>query len=66
MASYMDPNITQMDQQDPSMKTESTTSTVGLKYGHIRKNLTKNGEPQRHSWEGRRRRRKISKIRYQW
>ena len=35
-----------------------TTSTVGLENGHIRtkkkkkkKNLTKNGETQRHSWE---------------
>ena len=27
-----------------------TTSMVGLKNGHIRKNLTQNGEPQRHSW----------------
>ena len=28
----------------------ATTSMVGLKNGHIRKNLTKNGEPQRSSW----------------
>ena len=27
-----------------------TTSKVGLGNGHIRKNLTKNGEPQRSSW----------------
>ena len=27
-----------------------TTSMVGLKNGHIRKNLTQNGEPQRYSW----------------
>ena len=27
-----------------------TTSMVALKNGHIRKNLTKNGEPQRYSW----------------
>ena len=27
-----------------------TTSMVGLKNGHIRKNLTQNGEPQRPSW----------------
>ena len=27
-----------------------TTSVVGLKNGHIRKSLTQNGEPQRHSW----------------
>ena len=39
-----------------------TTSMVGLKTktkpqnGHISKNLTKNGEPQRYSWERRRRR----------
>ena len=33
-----------------------TTSMVGLKNGHIRKNLTQNGEPQRNSWERRRRR----------
>ena len=33
-----------------------TTSTVGLKNGHIGKNLTKNGGTQRCSWEHRRRR----------
>ena len=33
-----------------------TTSMVGLKNSHIRKNLTQNGEPQRYSWECRRRR----------
>ena len=27
-----------------------TTSVVGLRTGHIRKNLTKSGEPQRYSW----------------
>ena len=27
-----------------------TTSMVGFKNGHIRKNLTQNGEPQRYSW----------------
>ena len=27
-----------------------TTSMVGLGNGHIHKNLTKNGEPQRSSW----------------
>ena len=36
-----------------------TTAMVGLKKGHIRKNLTKNGEPQRYSWERRRRRRRM-------
>ena len=34
-----------------------TTFMVGLWNGHIRKNLTKNEEPQRYSWERRRRRR---------
>ena len=34
-----------------------TTSMVGLKNGHIRKNLTKSHEPQRYSWEDRGRRR---------
>ena len=33
-----------------------TASMVGLKNGHIRKNLTQNGEPQYYSWECRRRR----------
>ena len=32
-----------------------TTSAVGLKNSHIPKNLTKNGEPQKSSWECRRR-----------
>ena len=32
-----------------------TISMVGLTNGHIRKNLTQNGEPQRYSWEGKRR-----------
>ena len=32
-----------------------TTSIVGLKNGHIRTNLTQNGEPQIYSWERRRR-----------
>ena len=31
-----------------------TTSMVGLESGHIRKNLTENGAPQRYSWERRR------------
>ena len=35
-----------------------TTSMVGLKNGHIRKNLTKNREPQSYSWEHRRRKRR--------
>ena len=34
-----------------------TTCMVGLENGHIRKNPTQNGEPQRYSWERRRRRR---------
>ena len=38
------------------------TSMVGLKNGHICKNLTKNGEPQRYSWEHRKRRRRISQF----
>ena len=37
-----------------------TTSMVGLENGPIHKNLTKNGEPQRYSWECRRRR--LSKM----
>ena len=28
-----------------------TTSMVGLRNGHLRKNLTQNDEPQRYSWE---------------
>ena len=36
-----------------------TTSMFGLKNAQIRKNLTKNGEPQRYSWERRRRRRRM-------
>ena len=32
-----------------------TTSMVGLKNGYICNNLTKNGEPQRYSWESKRR-----------
>ena len=39
-----------------------TTSMVGLK-GHICKNLTQNGELQRYSWDGRRRRRRIKRRR---
>ena len=35
-----------------------TTSMVGLKIGHIRKNLTQSGEPQRYNWERRSRRRR--------
>ena len=31
----------------------------GLKIAHIRKNLTQDGEPQRYSWERRRRRKRI-------
>ena len=34
---------------------EMCRQMVGFKNGCIRKNLTQNGEPQRHSWEGRRR-----------
>ena len=33
-----------------SRRRNVTTSMVGLKNGHICKNLTKNGEPQRYSW----------------
>ena len=36
----------------------ANTSMAGLKNGHIPKNITQNGEPQRHSWEYRRRRRR--------
>ena len=32
------------------------TSIVGFENGHLRKNLTQNSEPQRYSWEHRRRR----------
>ena len=38
-----------------------TTSMVGLKSGDILKNLTQNGEPQRYSWECRRRRKRRRK-----
>ena len=38
-------------QDAPSIKTECE-----YLYGHIRKNVTQNGEPQRYSWERRRRR----------
>ena len=36
-----------------------TTLMVGLKNGHIRKNLTKNGEPQRYSWGTQKKKKKI-------
>ena len=36
-----------------------TTSMVGLGNGHIRKNLTKNGEPQRSSWGTQKKKKKI-------
>ena len=39
-----------------------TTSMVGLKNSHICTNLTKNDEPQRYSWESRRKRRRM----YYW
>ena len=40
----------------PSMKTECDYVNGRLKQGHIHKDLTQNGEPQRYSWERRRRR----------
>ena len=49
-----------------------TTSTVGVKRnGHIRKNLTQNGEPQRYSWgtqkkKKKRRRRRRRRRRSHW
>ena len=36
-----------------------TTSVVGLKNNHIRKNLAQKGDPQRYSWEHRRRNRRF-------
>ena len=39
-----------------------TTSIAGLKNGHIDKNLTQNGEPQRYYWEHRRSRNISSKM----
>ena len=47
----------------------ATTSMVGLKNGHIRKNLIQNGDLQRSRWKCRRRRRRmsvISKYRSPW
>ena len=50
-------------QNTPSMhhprRRNVTTSTVGLKNSHIRKNLTLNDEPQRYSWKHRRKRRMV-------
>ena len=47
-------------QKQPSMhhswRQNVTASMVGFKNGHIRKNLTKNNELQRYSWESNRRR----------
>ena len=43
-----------------------TISMAELKNGHICKNLTKNGEPQRHSWERRRRRRNPQIVSGSW
>ena len=50
------------DKNTPSMhhrrRRNVTTPMVGLKNGHICKNLTQNGEPQRSSWGTRGRRRR--------
>ena len=40
-----------------------TTLMVGLKNGHIRKNLTQSGEPQRHSWGTHQKKKKKKKER---
>ena len=52
--------VNAINKNTPSMhhlwRRNVTTSMVGLKKGHICKNLTQNGEPQRSSWERRRRR----------
>ena len=40
-----------------------TTSMVGLKNGHIHKNLTQNGEPQKSSW-GVQKKKKKKRLRY--
>ena len=37
-------------QHSPSTKTECDYLSGWIKNGHIRKNLTQNGEPQRYSW----------------
>ena len=39
------------------------TSMVGLKNGHIRKNLTQNGETQRYSWGTQKKKKKNRHIR---
>ena len=39
-----------------------TTLMVGLKNGHIRKNLTQSGEPQRYSWGTQKKKKKKKKI----
>ena len=43
-------------QHAPTTKTKCDYFVVRLKNGHTRKSLTQNGEPQRQSWERRRRR----------
>ena len=44
---------------EPSTKTVCDYLCGWIRNGHIHKNLTKNGEPQRYSWEHRRRRRRM-------
>ena len=39
-----------------------TTSMVGFKNGHTRKNLTQNGEPQRYSWDTQKKKKKKSVL----
>ena len=39
-----------------------TTLMVGLKNGHIRKNLTQSGEPQRYSWGMQKKQNKTNKL----
>ena len=43
-----------------------TTSMVGLRNGHIRKNLTQNGEAQRYSWGTQKKKKNDEPQRYSW
>ena len=48
----------------PSRRLNVATSMVGVKNGHIRKHLTKKGEPHMYSWErrGRKRRGHLGRV----
>ena len=71
----IDPDIHVLDgwrtgsKNTPSMhhqQTQNVTTSIGVaKNGHVRKNLTENGDSQRYSWEHGRRRRKLAFSAYE-